>query len=266
VTSVEKEAPIIAEAFAHAAPKAASRFIHAFAESNLWGQLVIGGLLLKKMGGLGAFAALGRKAGGAMAGGMATGSAAGTAGGAGAAGVAGGAAAGGLASRIPGSLKVAGGAAGGLAAIKISSDFLRGYAKADAAVKVFSDRVHKLVSSGDREGLKRLAGEIRHYADVNQGSFSDSGKAARRYANDVEHALDKGEPGAPGLQLNASSVRRDFKANWGSLDRERTRRRTWATSRTRSGRTWASSSSGSARTPLMAARRSAATFVPLLTR
>jgi acid phosphatase family membrane protein YuiD len=210
---IEKETPRMAEAFANAAPKAASRFVHAFADSNLWGQLVIGGLLLKKMGGLGAFAALGRKAGGAMAGGVATGSAAGGAAGGAATGAAAGAA-GGLASKIPGSLKVAGGAAGGIAALKIGTDFLRGYAKADAAVKVFGDRVHKLVAGGDRDGLRRLAGEIRHYADVNQGSFNDSGKAARRYADDVEHAMDRTRDRLRASGRTLDSVTSDIRSNW----------------------------------------------------
>jgi acid phosphatase family membrane protein YuiD len=215
--AIEKATPIIADSFAKAAPKAAGRFIHAFTNANVWGQLLIGGLLLKKMGGLGAFAALGRKAGGSFAAGMAEGGAAG--GGAGAAaGAAGGVGAGAALSRIPASLKVAGGAAGGIAALKIGSDFIRGYAQADAAVKVFSGRVKELTSSGNRQGLKSLATEIRHYADVNQGSFSDSGKAARKYADDVEHALDRANKASTESKRDLAATNRDVSANWGLLE------------------------------------------------
>jgi hypothetical protein len=218
--AIDVAAPAIAEGLAHAAPHAASRFVHAFVNTDIWGQLLIGGLLLKKMGGLGAFTALGRRAGGAMGKGMAESTAAGAAasGAGGAAAGAGAGAAGGavskLLSRVPKSLKVAGGTAGAIAALKIGSDFLRGYAKADAAVKVFGGDVDRLVKQGDKGGLKHLSDQIRQYADANQGSFSDSGKAARQYADDVEHALDKGSNAQAKARKNLAGMRRDLAGNW----------------------------------------------------
>lgn len=85
--------PKIAEGVGENAPKVAEAFVKGFSSSNAWGKLAIGAFLLKKFGGFGAFAALGRRSGAAYGAGLAEGAAAGGAGGA-AAGAAGGAAGG----------------------------------------------------------------------------------------------------------------------------------------------------------------------------
>lgn len=82
--------PVMAEAAAKAAPKAVRAFFDAWRGSNLWGKLIIGGFLLKKLGGFAAFRALGAKGGASFAQGFATTSAAGAAAGGVAAGAAGG--------------------------------------------------------------------------------------------------------------------------------------------------------------------------------
>jgi hypothetical protein len=122
--------------------------------------------------------------------------------GAGVAGAAGAGAAGagaaGAASRLAPALRGVGGATAGFAAIKIGTDFIAGSAKVDAAVKVFEADFQRLKRAGDKAGLRKLADDIRHYADVNADAFKDSGKFARGYADTVEHALDRTKaPPAP---------------------------------------------------------------------
>lgn len=78
--------PELAENAAQAAPKVAAAFVRGFAAADTWGKLAIGGFLLAKFGGLGAFRKLGGTAGAAMGAGMATGAAGGAGGGAAAGG------------------------------------------------------------------------------------------------------------------------------------------------------------------------------------
>jgi hypothetical protein len=80
--------PKIAEGVGEHAPQVAVAFGKGFLAANIWGKLAIGGWLLHKFGGIGAFTALGRRGGAAMGVGLAEGAAAGSAaGGAGASAV-----------------------------------------------------------------------------------------------------------------------------------------------------------------------------------
>lgn len=64
---VSAAAPHIAEAAAKAGVLAAGSFAKAFLSADTWGQLALGGWLLTKLGGLGAFRLIGKKAGKQMA-------------------------------------------------------------------------------------------------------------------------------------------------------------------------------------------------------
>lgn len=85
VKSVEHQAeaalPAIASTVGRNAPKVALAFVHGFEQTDIWGKLAIGTFLLKRMGGIGAFAALGRRGGVAMGAGVAEGEAAAASGG-----------------------------------------------------------------------------------------------------------------------------------------------------------------------------------------
>lgn len=107
---IDKALPVLIASAAQAAPRVVSAFANSFVNAGPWGKLLIGGWLLRKMGGLRAFERLGLVEGAAMGRGMAEGAAlsggAGRGGGGGGAGgaVAGGAAAGALA-RVAGKVK-----------------------------------------------------------------------------------------------------------------------------------------------------------------
>lgn len=188
--------PIIAAAAAKAAGTAAVSFARAFAEADIWGKLVIGGWLLRKMGGPGAFKKLGVLAGAEMGKGMAAGAAATSAAG-GAAGAAGGsvvkntaatagAAAAGSAS---GSFaKAAAGAAAGAGAavqskaaaaasaakaiapaflaLKVATDFMKD--KSDLGLlDQYADTIERVSKSGDAAGMRKLADQMRATAQAN---------------------------------------------------------------------------------------------------
>jgi hypothetical protein len=74
---IEWAMPRAAERVAENAPKVAAAFVRGFMDAGIWGKLLIGGWLLTKMGGLGAFRALGRRGGLAMGVGMGAGAVAG---------------------------------------------------------------------------------------------------------------------------------------------------------------------------------------------
>jgi hypothetical protein len=123
-------------------------------------------------------------------------------------------AAGGAASRLAPVLRAAGPIAGAGAALKVGSDFIQGSAKVDTAVKVFEGDFKRLRDAHDRVGLKRLASDIRHYADVNSDAFKDSGKFARQYADTVEHALDRTKTAQNDGIRALRDMRRDLRSNW----------------------------------------------------
>jgi hypothetical protein len=103
----DKVLPEIADHVGAAAPKIAKTFLDGFLHSDTWGRLALGTFLISRFGGLGAFAAIGTRAGAAMGIGMSEGAVAGMAGGAtvGAADVGAAAVGGGLAARVGGVLK-----------------------------------------------------------------------------------------------------------------------------------------------------------------
>jgi TP901 family phage tail tape measure protein len=73
--AISAAAPQIADAAGHVAPLAAGAFVKTWVESSVWGRIAIGGFLLSKMGGLGAFKALGAQSGAEFGKGMAAGAA-----------------------------------------------------------------------------------------------------------------------------------------------------------------------------------------------
>jgi hypothetical protein len=111
----DKIAPQIANAAARAAPSIAGAFVNAFLKADVWGKLLVTGWLLKKLGGLGLVAGIGKKVAGSFAEGFAASAAGAAAGGAvtrGAGEAAAGTARRGLLDRFGGTV---GGFAGGLA-------------------------------------------------------------------------------------------------------------------------------------------------------
>jgi hypothetical protein len=81
-------------------------------------------------------------------------------------------------------------------------------------VKVFDADFQRLKRAGDKAGLRKLADDIRHYADVNADSFKDSGKFARGYADTVEHSLDRVGKATGVSRRDVADMRRDLRSNW----------------------------------------------------
>lgn len=94
-----KAIPATANKLAEQAPKIVGAFVRGFLNADAWGKLLVGGWLIAKFGGVGAFALIGRKLGAALGLGIGSGAAAAAAGGAG-----GGAATGGLLGALRGKL------------------------------------------------------------------------------------------------------------------------------------------------------------------
>jgi TP901 family phage tail tape measure protein len=209
---VSKAIPVIADKVGRAAPKVAESFVNGFVNAGVWGQLVIGGLLLKKMGGLGAFTALGKKAGTAMGAGMATGTAA--AGGAG--GVAAGAAGGAAASRLAPSLRAVGGTAATVLAVKTALDFLKD--KSDLGLlDQYADTLERVAKAGDSGGMRELAKQMRDTAQAN-GDLT-KGKHLHMFAD----ALDQtAEAGGQDLSALKDAFKHMAESSGGDLERLRT--------------------------------------------
>lgn len=104
VDAINEAGPMVAGAAGRMAPDVALAFVRGFLRADAWGKIAIGGWLISKLGGAGAFATIGKRVGGFLGLSMASSAAATVAGGAAAA--SGGASAGGAA--------VAGAGAGGL--------------------------------------------------------------------------------------------------------------------------------------------------------
>lgn len=117
--AIDRVTPAIIAAVASSAPKAAEHFAKAFVNAGVWSKLIIGGVLLRRLGGLRAFEMLGLQAGTAMGQGMAAGAAASGARGrgGGAAGAVGGGLVGGALARGKNLFKGAGKLAGKFAAL-----------------------------------------------------------------------------------------------------------------------------------------------------
>jgi hypothetical protein len=96
--------PKIANAVARQVPEIVKAFVSGFLRADAWGQLIIGGWLIAKLGGAAAFLAIGRRLGAMLGLGIGQGAAAAVGGGAAAGGV-GGAAAGGAAGGLLGRFK-----------------------------------------------------------------------------------------------------------------------------------------------------------------
>jgi TP901 family phage tail tape measure protein len=188
--AISAATPVIAKAMAQAGIAAAKTFAGAFAESDVWGKLVLGGWLFARMGGTKGFFGMGAKAGTAFGAGMAT-----TGG------------AGGIVGGLKAGLKGAGKLAGKIAALDIAInlvdqrgnpiaaaintahdltfgivpkvDVQSGQEKADEQVKRMADRLDALTRKRDLGGLRGMVGQLKALADESR-RFNDA-KGAKAF-------------------------------------------------------------------------------------
>jgi hypothetical protein len=195
---LERAIPQVADRIGQAAPQVARAFINGFLNAGLWGQLVIGGLLLRKIGGLGALTALGARMGTALRTGMAgpmsrplpaptVAGAPGKGGGGGAPVVApvlrGGAAAS-AAGTVAGTAAVVGG-------IKAISDAVKGAVGSDLGLlNDFAGQLERVARVGDAPGMRSLAAKLRETAAANQGFTK--GEHLKAFADALDHAASSG--------------------------------------------------------------------------
>jgi tape measure domain-containing protein len=178
--------PIILEAMAKAGAGAARAFVTAFAESDVWGKLVLGGWLFSRMGGVKGFFGMGATAGRSFGAGMAT--------------TGGGLFAGGIKSGVKGALKGAAKLGGKIAALDLAInlvdsngnpiaafvntahdltfgivpkiDVKSGAEKADAQVQAVSDQLDRMVKARNLTGISQMLDKI-HALRIESNKFDD---------------------------------------------------------------------------------------------